>query len=101
KRQQIANRVGVFRPVEAMERGTSGVGLGVDQAIAFTLDCTDESLISGLIGSRRAGRRHLASAQLAQHLFPNGAVAVETGEIQGLKVHPCAGLGTKVTSVTI
>src|SRR5579883_2197308 len=84
-----------------MERRTSRIGPGINQALAFALDCIDEVLVSGFIRPRRARRRHLAAAQLAQHLLPKGAVAVEIGEIQGLQVHARAGLWTKMASVAV
>ena len=80
--------------------GRPGVGPHVRHAIAFALDSLDEGLVGGLVGPRRAGRRHLAGAQLAQYLLPSGAVVVEVGEVQGLQVHrPC--LGTDMAGVAI
>ncbi len=100
-RQQIADDVGVFRAVEAMERRMSGIGLDLRHPIALGLDRLDQGLVGRCVGPRHAGRRHLAAAQLAQQLLPNGALVVEIGEIQRLQVQSRPCLGTEMAGVAI
>ncbi len=101
EREQIANGVGVFGPVEAMERGAPGIGFDLRQAIALGLDSLDKRGVGGGVGPRHPRRRHLAAAQLAQHLFPSGAVLAEVGEVQRLQVQSGPRLGTEMAGVAI
>jgi hypothetical protein len=71
-----------------MEHGAAGDGPSVHQAVAFALYCLDHDLVGGLIGPRRAGRRHRAGPQHAQQRLPRGTALVEIGEVQVLKVQP-------------
>ena len=97
----IADRVGVFRPVQAMERRAPRIGPRVGDPVALALDRLDQHVIGRVVGPRRAGWRHLAAAQLAQNLFPGRAVDVEIGEIERLDVHLGAGLGPGMAGVAI
>ncbi len=92
-RQQIANGVGVFGAVEAMQRGPSGIGLELRGAIALGLDEPDQGPVGGLVRPRQTGGRHLAVAQLAQQLLPDLAVALQMVEIQSLQVQSGRRLG--------
>ncbi len=84
-----------------MERRTSGIGPRLHHTIAFALDGLDERLVGGRGRPRQADRRHLAVAQLGQHLFPGLAMGVEMGEIEVLEIEFCACLGTRMAGVAI
>jgi hypothetical protein len=84
-----------------MQRRAPGIGLDPCQAIAFALDSPDKRGVGGRVGPRHPRRRHLAAAQLAQHLFPNGPVLAKVGEVQGLHVQSGPCLGTEMAGVAI
>ncbi len=71
EREQIADSVRVFRSIQAMEPGKTGVGIGSPRAIEFTFELGGKSIHGRAIRPRRASRRHHAGANFADNLFPD------------------------------
>ena len=65
--QQVANRLRVLGPVEALEGPAPRVGGGAGGLVELVLEGLDENTEVGLVGPARSRRRHHARPQLADH----------------------------------
>ena len=73
-RDQVADGVGIFGAVEAMDGRPAGIELGCGGAIERRLQIGDHGFVGGLVGPRHALRRHRPHAQLANDLFEHRGV---------------------------
>ena len=89
--QQVANGVGVFRPVQAMQRRRVEVGAGRRRAVEARFEIAGEGVEHGALGPPRAARRHHARADLADDLFPRRRVLPDVFEIHPVE-QQAAGL---------
>ena len=74
--EQIADGVGVFRAIEAMQHRRARVRSRGGGAVERVLHGRSEPIERGAVRPRRAGRRHHAGAHLPHHLFPGLRVLV-------------------------
>ena len=84
--QQVADRVGVFGPVQTMQHDRAGIG-GCAAALR-SISASSQSRSPSYSAKRRprhARRRHHAGAQFADHLFPHFRVIADGREIHFLK----------------
>ena len=82
QRQQIADRVGVFGAVEAMEGRPAGVGLGGGRAVQLRFQVRRQRIIPRAIGPGHPDGRHGAGPKLADHFFPDGGARRNIFHIQ-------------------
>ena len=81
-RQQIAHRVGVLGPVQAVHGlGASGVRRGQRDAVDLRFQPPRDAVVGPRVGPRTAHRGHGAGAQLRDHLLPQLGVAGDGGEV--------------------
>ena len=80
--QQVADGIGVFGPVQAMEDDGSRIDASRRFAIDFRFQPVPEPLVFGQGRPRHIRRRHHARAKLAHDLFPQLRVIADSGEIQ-------------------
>ena len=81
--EQIANRVGVFRPVQAVQarrRRVRRCG-----PVELVLEPGRHRLVDRRLGPARASRRHHARAELANHQLELFGVRVNVGQIEGIE----------------
>ena len=100
-RQKIADRVDVFRAVQAVERRASGIGIEPLHAVALGDDGGDDGVIGRRGRPRGARGRHLAVAHLAEDFFPGLAMDVEMGKVEGREVQLPTGARAGVAAVAI
>ena len=87
--QHVPDRAAIFRAIETLERTRAGVGIDQRDPIDAGLEGFGERGDLRWFGTTRAGGRHHAGAQLANHLFGgddvvgiSGCGGVEGGERQ-------------------
>ena len=80
--EQIAHRRGVFDAIESLERTPARSRVERRRSIHRGFQGIDHSRDGRRVGPRRAGRRHHARAQFADHLFSDFAVRVETRRVE-------------------
>ena len=85
--QQIANRVGVFSPVQAMDERLAGIGMDGRGAIELRLEPGGQALDARLVPAD-AWRGHRASAQLANDFFPEFTVGCNGRKVLALEHQP-------------
>ena len=68
--EQIAYRVGVFPPVQAMDRGPARIGVGRRDLVERRLQRGGHPYVGRPIGPRPPHRRHRPGAQLADDVLP-------------------------------
>ena len=95
--QQIANGVGVFRPIETMQHRPARIRGLRRCAIEFALEPPGKRVERRRRGTRRAGRRHEACAKLPRDLFPCLDVRGGRGNRRGIQ-HEIAGLQASVVT---
>ena len=85
--QQVADGVGVLRPVEPVNGGAAGVGGGVRGPVEGGLQPRCRGIVGGRLGAGApAGGRHRPLLELQQHLLPDvGPLAnrVERRRVEG------------------
>jgi hypothetical protein len=81
EREEIANRVRVFRAVQTMEDWTAGTRVQSGSAIELGFNRRRQRTIRRLVGLRRAGRRHRARPQLAHDALPDRGVLGDGGHV--------------------
>ena len=83
--EQIANGVGVLRPVQPVQDHRPGLDSRRRAAIDLGLEPVAQPVVFGQRRPRDVGRRHHAGAQLADHFFPELRVLADACVIQILK----------------
>ena len=73
-RHQVADDVGVFVPIQAVQAGRAGIRLLQRGAIDGRFDRPSKAVERRAIGARRSRRRHQAGPKLPEHLFPDFGV---------------------------
>ncbi len=79
--EQIANRVGVFGAVEAADERPARIRVSGRRAIELGLQPRGQGVISGLVRSRHARRRHRPRAQFADDALPHVTVVGDAREV--------------------
>ena len=93
EREQVANRVVVFRAIETVDGARlAWIRIGRPRAIDFHLHPARHGVIGGHIGPRPPGRRHRAGPKLRDHALPGVGVAGRVADIQTVEGKPA---GTK------
>ena len=80
EREDVADRVGVLRPIQAMEAGRRRVS--DRRAIQFVFEIRDEAVVGGFVRSAGVGGRHHAGAQLPHDQFPLVRVLADARRIK-------------------
>ncbi len=96
--KQIANGVGVFGAIEAVERGVARIGMERGFAIDGRFERRREGIHHGGLGTRHTRRRHETDAHLLDHLLGQVAVLGDVNEIEFRQRH-AAGLGLVVMAI--
>ena len=78
--EDVANDVGVFRPIQAMQAGRRGVRGG--RPVKLALEPGDEAGVGGLVGTPCACGRHHAGPQLADDALPDLRVLAHVLDIK-------------------
>ena len=80
--QEVADRVGVLRAIQAVERGPpAGVGLRGRCRIELRFEVGDQAVVGCLVGPGPRRGRHRPRAQLARHLLPRSRVAADRRDV--------------------
>ena len=86
EREQVANRVAVFRAVEAMDRADpAGIRIGRPRPVDARSPASRHGAIGGRIGTRPSGRRHRAGSKLRDHLFPDLSIRTWPCDVQAVE----------------
>ena len=88
ERQQVAHRVGVLPPVEAVDGGAPGLGVGGGDAVEGRLQRRGDGGVGVRLGPRPARRRHRPRAQLPHHLLPRGGMVAHAGGVHRVEGEP-------------
>ena len=80
--QQIADRVGVFRPVQAMGGHTARFESPLRGAVELRFEPSSEPVVSLRVRPRPSAGGHHPAAQLHHHGFPHGRRLADVGHIQ-------------------
>jgi hypothetical protein len=80
ERQQIADRVAILRPVQAMEYRAAGTRRG-GGLIETTLEPGEQTDLRSGVGMGNASRRHRARLQLPHNFFPEHRIPGDVLEI--------------------
>ena len=86
--QQVADRVGVLEPVEAADDRPPGIGPRVGRPVELRLEPGGEAVVGGRFGARPPGRRHLAGAELADHLLPGFRGLADVSDVDPIEIEP-------------
>jgi hypothetical protein len=86
ERKQIANRVGVFGPIQAMQRGRRQRGGRIGRAIETRFQLGGKCIEPRSIGPLRTARRHHAGADLLDDLFPRLDVAADLRDVEPIEL---------------
>ena len=86
--QQVADRVGVLQPVEAADDRPPGIGPRVGRPVELRLEPGGEAVVGGRFGARPPGRRHLAGAELADHLLPGFRGLADVSDVDPIEIEP-------------
>ncbi len=82
--QQIANRVAVLGAAQAVDGHPAWIGSSRGGRVQRVLEECRGGGQRGRGGTRRAGRRHLAGAQLAHHFLPRLGVRGHVAQVEAL-----------------
>ena len=75
-REEVADGVAVLGPVQAVQRGTAGIGVREGGAVEFGLEPRHHLAVGGPIGPGASRRGHRAGPQLVDHGLPDlGVIA--------------------------
>src|SRR5216684_9376599 len=86
EREQIANRVVVFRAVETLDRvAPARVRAGRPGAVDFVFERGCDTTIGGRIGARTSGRRHRAGPKLLDHPLPHLRVGAWLRDVRAVE----------------
>src|SRR5262245_53265406 len=69
--EHVADRIGIFRAVQTMDRRTAGIRLGCARAVELRFEPRHESGRSAGIWPRQAGRGHGPEAKFVDNLLPD------------------------------
>ena len=97
QRQQVADGVGVLRPVQPLDRRPAGVRTRVPGVVEGALEVVGQRVVRGGVGPRAPGGRHGAGAQLLRHLLPHVGAAADVADIDGVE-RQAAGQQTLVVA---
>ena len=70
-RKQVADHVGVFGAIEAMDSRPAGIGIRSGGTVERRLQIGDQRVIAGRVRAWSARGRHRARSKLVHHLFPD------------------------------
>ena len=101
EREQIMNRVGVLRAVQACERLRAGVRRARGGRVEVVLESCGHAVEHAALGTRLALGRHQARAQLADDGFPNRGVARHVGAVDGVEREPARDVRLVVAAEAI
>ena len=83
--KQIANRVGVFGSVQAMQAGSSRVGICEAGTIESGFQFGCEGIEDSPFRTARPTRRHHPAANLANNLFPRLGALPDVGNVERIE----------------
>jgi hypothetical protein len=92
QREEVAQRVAVFRAVETMEDSAAGIGASGCSRVDRRLEIRRETRQRRLVGTRHADRRHHPATNLADDFFPNLGAGRSVGHVHAFQNEPpCLG----------
>ena len=86
--EQVPHGVGVLPPVEAVDGGAAGIGVGGGDAVEGRLEGRHDGGVGGRLGPRPAHRGHRPRPQLPHDRLPRRGVVAHAGGVQRVEREP-------------